>query len=84
VFGTAEARQAYVEQVMRDAGASGVILTHLPMCDFWGFEKHNFDAYAGEHDIPVLSLNVDYIVANTGQMATRVQAFVETLSDGGH
>jgi benzoyl-CoA reductase/2-hydroxyglutaryl-CoA dehydratase subunit BcrC/BadD/HgdB len=80
VFGTALDRQDFVRDNMGAFKAAGVVLPHLPMCDFWGFEKHNFDAYADSHAIPVLSLNVDYIVGNTGQLRTRVQAFIETLT----
>lgn len=82
IFGTADSRQDFVRDQMEEFGASAVILPHLPMCDFWGFEKHNFDAYAKANNIPVLSLSVEYLFGDTGQMKTRVQAFVETFSEG--
>lgn len=82
VFGTAQSRQDFVAEQMTAFDASAVILPHLPNCDFWGFEKFNFGAYAKAAGIPVLPLSIEYIFSDAGQMKTRVQAFVETLSEG--
>lgn len=82
VFGTAQSRQDFVRGQMAAFGADAVILPHLPNCDYWGWEKFNFGLYAKANGIPLLDLSVEYVFADSGQMKTRVQAFVETLAEG--
>jgi benzoyl-CoA reductase/2-hydroxyglutaryl-CoA dehydratase subunit BcrC/BadD/HgdB len=82
LFGTADERQSLVETQMKEFNASAVIVPCIQNCDYWGFEKFNFGAYAKQHDIPTLDLSIEYDFENSGQIKTRVQAFVETCSEG--
>lgn len=77
-FGTAVRRQRLVRDRMADCAADGVIFPAIPLCDYWGWEQHNFALFAKEEGIPVLNLDTEYKFNGEGQIKTRVQAFVET------
>lgn len=73
-------RQTYVDQVARDYHAEGLIYQQLKFCDYWGYERASaFHVMREEYGYPVLSLDRPYVVGNSGQVRTRVQAFVESL-----
>ena len=57
-----------------------IIYEQMKYCDYWGFER----ALAShimhdEYGWPVLSIDRLYNNGNSGQLRTRVQAFVESL-----
>lgn len=73
-------RHAYVDELAKEYHADGVIYQQIKFCDYWGYER----AYAGkilrtEYGYPVLSVDRPYIVGNSGQLRTRMQAFVESI-----
>lgn len=73
-------RHAYVDRLVRDYHADGIIYEQMKFCDYWGYER----ALAGhvmreEYGYPVLSVDRPYVVGNSGQLRTRVQAFVESI-----
>lgn len=62
------------------ARADGVIFERLVFCDPWGGEQHNLGLRVKETDaFPLLYLQREYGIVATGQVRTRVQAFVERL-----
>ena len=73
-------RQTFVDVLAREYGADGIIYQQIKFCDYWGYER----AYAGkvmreQYGYPVLSVDRPYVVGNSGQLRTRVQAFVESI-----
>ena len=42
-----------------------------------------FDEFVAREQIPCLDLDTEYVFNSAGQTRTRVQAFVETLTEGG-
>jgi len=62
------------------ARADGVIFERLMFCDPWGAELHNLMVRSQkENAFPILSLSREYNIVPTGQIKTRVQAFVEKI-----
>ncbi len=60
--------------------ADGVVFERLIFCDPWGAELHNIMSRVDkEGAFPVLSLTREYNIVPTGQVKTRVQAFVEKI-----
>lgn len=58
----------------------GVIFVRIVFCDPWGAELHNIMYRLKMEDaFPLLSLSREYGVVPTGQIKTRVQAFVEKI-----
>lgn len=73
-------RQTYIDQLAKEYHAEGLIYQQLKFCDYWGYERASaFHVMREEYGYPVLSLDRPYVVGNSGQVRTRVQAFVESL-----
>ena len=46
----------------------------------WGYERTlNTEVLQHEYGIPTLGIDREYVVRGSGQLATRMQAFVESL-----
>ena len=58
----------------------GVIFERIIFCDPWGADLHNImHRIEKENTFPLLSLTREYNIVPTGQLKTRVQAFLEKL-----
>lgn len=67
-------------RLFADPHLAGVVYHTVKFCDFYGFE------YAQVKDtlsVPILKIESDYTVQSQGQLATRLEAFVEGLSGAG-
>ena len=73
-------RRRYVADLAREYGADGIIYEQVKFCDPWAYEK-----MVGSHVLredfgyPVLSVDRPYSIGVSGQLRTRVQAFVESI-----
>lgn len=73
-------RQKYLDRLMKEYRADGIVLQQLKFCDYWGYERaHVTHAMREEYGCPVLSVDRPYVAGNSGQLRTRVQAFVESI-----
>jgi len=69
-----------LKNLVAQARADGVIFTRIVFCDPWGAELYNILKRAEkEGAFPVLSLSREYGIVPTGQVKTRVQAFLEKI-----
>jgi benzoyl-CoA reductase/2-hydroxyglutaryl-CoA dehydratase subunit BcrC/BadD/HgdB len=58
----------------------GVVFERIIFCDPWGADLHNImHRVEREKTFPVLSLTREYNIVPTGQVKTRVQAFLEKI-----
>ena len=73
-------RRSYVAGLAKEYGADGIIYEQVKFCDPWAYEK-----MVGSHVLredfgyPVLSVDRPYAIGVSGQLRTRVQAFVESI-----
>ncbi len=75
-----EQRRITVDRLAREYNADGVIYEQIKFCDFWGFERALAShIQAEEYGHPVLSIDRPYSAKSSGQLRTRMQAFVESL-----
>ncbi len=73
-------RRDTAERLSREFGAEGIIYEQMKYCDYWGFERALVShIMSEERGWPVLSVDRLYNNGNSGQLRTRVQAFVESL-----
>ena len=73
-------RREYVDQLAKEYGADGLIYEQIKFCDYWGYERAAaFHIMEEEYGYPVLSVDRPYSVRSSGQLRTRVQAFVERV-----
>ncbi|MEW6443052.1 MAG: 2-hydroxyacyl-CoA dehydratase family protein [bacterium] len=74
-----ERRQERVKQIVRDWKADGIVGERIVFCQLWGSEKVMTNLEAKETGTPTLWLEREYLLGGTGQMKTRVQAFLESM-----
>ena len=66
-------------QMIRDWRVKGVVCARLKFCDHWaGFRKLLTEALQ-QDGIPLLDLEREYLTVGSGQIRTRVQAFLEMM-----
>lgn len=67
-------------QLCRDYHADGVIYEQIKFCTYWSYERALAShIMQDEYHIPTLSVDRPYMSRTSGQLRTRVQAFVESL-----
>ena len=73
-------RRETADRLAREYHADGIIYEQMKYCDYWGFERALVShIMTDEYGWPVLSIDRLYNNGNSGQLRTRVQAFVESL-----
>ena len=73
-------RREYIKKLAEDFHADGIIYEQAKFCDFWGYERTlNTQLMQEEYGIPTLGIDREYVVRGSGQLSTRVQAFMESL-----
>ncbi len=75
----ADNRFGDIESYAKDYSADGVILYVYKYCDPFGFEVPARKTYLESKNIPVLYLEDLYSSGATGQLKTRIQAFLEMI-----
>lgn len=56
----------------------GIIYHTVKFCDYYAFDYKNLKLQS--YDIPILKIETDFLNQNNGQIITRLQAFIESLS----
>ncbi len=73
-------RRETADRLAKEFKAEGIIYEQMKYCDYWGFERALVShVMHDEYGWPVLSIDRLYNNGNSGQLRTRVQAFVESL-----
>ena len=73
-------RRDFVAGLVRDYHAEGVIYEQLKFCEYWGYERALAShIMQSDYNIPAVSIVRQYTASGSGQLRTRVQAFVESL-----
>jgi len=72
-------RYALVRDLMVKHRADGAVFQRMKFCDPWGGEAHNFMRRKKAEGMNLLVLDREYGVISTGQIKTRVQAFLESM-----
>jgi benzoyl-CoA reductase/2-hydroxyglutaryl-CoA dehydratase subunit BcrC/BadD/HgdB len=79
---SAKKRLDFALQLIEDFDVSGVIWYQLLCCETYDSESYYFAEKMKEENIPKLILESDYSTTDTGQMKTRIEAFIEILKGG--
>jgi benzoyl-CoA reductase/2-hydroxyglutaryl-CoA dehydratase subunit BcrC/BadD/HgdB len=67
---------------IKEFKVDGVMGQIFLCCDTWGGEIYILNKELREAGIPMLRIEREYTADSTGQLRTRVQAFIETISGG--
>jgi benzoyl-CoA reductase subunit C len=68
-----------LKDTMKEFQADGIIFQRMKFCDPWASDGHNLYWRMRKEGIPFLGLEREYGVPATGQVGTRVQAFLEMM-----
>lgn len=73
-------RREYVNALAKEYEADGIIYEQIKFCDPWAYERMmGSHILHDDYGYPVLSVDRPYNISSSGQMRTRVQAFVESV-----
>lgn len=73
-------RKQRLADLCRDYNADGIIVTSNKFCEYWSYERViDTIIMRRDYDIPVCSIEKEYINSASGQLRTRFQAFVESI-----
>lgn len=73
-------RRRYVDQLAKEYRADGIIYQQIKFCDPWAYERTvGTQVLREDYHYPVLSVDRPYATGNSGQLRTRVQAFMESV-----
>lgn len=75
-------RFGYLEEYAKEWQVDGVILQSLRYCDTHGYEVPALRDYFNSIGLPSIYLEHDYTVPSLAQLRTRVQTFLEIISQG--
>ena len=71
----------FAAELASEYRVQGVIYSYLKFCPCYGMAKNSFVRRFQDMDLPVLELASDYSQGDTGQIKTRLEAFVEVLKE---
>ncbi len=73
-------RHAYVDKIGKEYHVDGLIIEQIKFCDYWGYGRAFMNAVMqNEYGYQTLSIDRPYNVGQSGQLRTRIQAFIEAL-----
>ncbi len=73
-------RRDYVKYLVDTYHADGVMYEQIKFCEYWGYERALASyVMSGDYGVPTAAVDRQYTASASGQLRTRVQAFVESL-----
>lgn len=73
-------RRDYVKYLVDEYKADGVMYEQIKFCEYWGYERALASyVMSGDYGVPTAAVDRQYTASASGQLRTRVQAFVESL-----
>lgn len=74
-----QSRMDYIQEMIRDYQVDGVLELVLQSCHTYAIEAYYVKKAAAEMGVPYLNIETDYSTADSGQINTRLEAFLETI-----
>jgi benzoyl-CoA reductase/2-hydroxyglutaryl-CoA dehydratase subunit BcrC/BadD/HgdB len=70
---------AFIVEMMHTFNVDGIIFQKIRYCTLWGGASLFLERKLKASGIPFLSIDREHVVTNAGQIATRLQAFIEMI-----
>ncbi len=80
VFTPNDQRMEDIVQMAKDLHADGIVDVALQFCTLYEMESFAVEKAAEEAGIPFMHITTDYAGEDAGQLQTRIEAFLETIS----
>jgi benzoyl-CoA reductase/2-hydroxyglutaryl-CoA dehydratase subunit BcrC/BadD/HgdB len=68
-----------IKRYAEEYKVDGVIYSNLSFCHTYAVEYKNVEAALKEAGIPIMNIETDYSSEDSGQIKTRVEAFLEMI-----
>ncbi len=81
MMGEFNRRFDYLMNIKDEYSIDGIIIEKLKFCDLWGGEIYLYRAESKNKNIPLLFMEREVYGGGTGQIKTRVQAFLEKIKN---
>ncbi len=81
VVGVTQERSDRIFETAEKFGAQGIIWYQLKYCECYDFESHYNAGQAEKRGIPFVKLSSEYEQIDKGMVRTRIEAFLETISN---
>ncbi|MFC1926132.1 2-hydroxyacyl-CoA dehydratase subunit D [Chloroflexota bacterium] len=72
-------RNNFIEEMVKQYKVDGVIFEVIRNCQLWAGQLLLTGRRFKESNVPLLVLDREYVLGDTGQLKTRVEAFIETI-----
>ncbi len=72
-------RMELLRRLVREYNADGVVEIDLQACTTYSVESYTVRKLMEEMEIPYMAIETDYSASDSGQLATRLEAFLEML-----
>jgi len=72
-------RAKFLQDLIKEFEVDGVIGERMLFCDFWCTEHYMNKMDLKEIGVPFIQIDREYVLSATGQLRTRIQAFLETM-----
>lgn len=82
IGGAHVSRMEFIKEMAAKYKVDGIVAQGYVPCDAWGCSFALLNQDLKKAGIPYLRIDRDYIHSQTGQLATRIQAFIETMGGG--
>ncbi|MDY6933008.1 MAG: 2-hydroxyacyl-CoA dehydratase family protein [Spirochaetota bacterium] len=76
-----DTRTERLKKLCQDYSIDGIIYSYIKFCDYGQYEAPEIERFSKNSQLPLLELENDYIISDTGRIRTRVEAFVEMIRD---
>jgi benzoyl-CoA reductase/2-hydroxyglutaryl-CoA dehydratase subunit BcrC/BadD/HgdB len=73
-------RTEHIQKMAKEYHADGVIHYSLQFCSPYTIESHSVEKVLTNNEVPFIRVETDYSQEDTGQLKTRIDAFLEILS----
>ncbi len=80
IFSPNPTRLEHLQAIAKGAKADGVLLYTLQFCTPYLMESQAFETKLETGKVPALRIDTDYSNADTGQLKTRIEAFLERIA----
>jgi benzoyl-CoA reductase/2-hydroxyglutaryl-CoA dehydratase subunit BcrC/BadD/HgdB len=74
-------RSERIFETAKEFGAQGIIWYQLKYCECYDFESHYNTGEAEKRGVPFIKLSSEYEQIDKGTLRTRIEAFLETISN---
>ena len=69
----------FIVERVKEFNVDGIIFQKLQYCTLWGGASFSLEKKFKASGIPFLSIDREHVVTNAGQIATRIEAFIEMI-----